>query len=103
MTALWAAKAPHPDWAIKVGPDPAPLLAEILNCHQAWRWLTRPQRHALLAHTAGDRVSAHPRVLAALTKHGLVDGNELTEAGRLVRKWNQPTLPATPDQAAVTP
>jgi hypothetical protein len=97
VTVPYATKAPHRDWRVGIGPDPVSLFAEVLNCQQVWRWLTRPQRHALVAHTAGDRISAHRRVLASLHKRGLVDDSgELTEAGRLVRKWNLPIVERVP-------
>jgi hypothetical protein len=97
VTVPYATKAPHPDWKVGIGPDPVSLFAEVLNCQQVWRWLTRAQRDALVVHTAGDRISAHPRVLASLHKRGLVGvDDELTEAGRLVRKWNLPIVERVP-------
>jgi len=88
------AKAPHPDWHVRVAEERAPAIVEVLNAQQVWRWLSRAQRHALLAHTAGDRISAHPRVLTALRQRGLLgDTGELTDAGVAVRRWNLPLLP----------
>ena len=88
------AKAPHPDWQVRLAEKRAPAIVEVLNAQLVWRWLTRAQQHALLAHTAGDRISAHPRVLAALRQHGLLaDTGVLTDAGVVVRRWNLPLLP----------
>jgi hypothetical protein len=87
---------PDGDWSVSVGPEMSSLLAEVLNCHQIFRWLTKPQRAALLDEKCGDIVSAHPVVIKHLQKRGLIDDDQrLTEVGSLVRKWNKP-IPKEP-------
>lgn len=77
-------------WRVEIGEEPAPLLAEALNARQIWRLLTAKQRAAILAAYPDGRVVGHPLTLNALERHGLMTGEpKLTEAGRLVAKWNR--------------
>ena len=76
-------------WTITVGPQPSSILAEVLNCHQVWSWLTKPQRVALKGASEGGRVAGGVVVLRNLREHGLIDeAGLLTAAGRLVLGWN---------------
>jgi hypothetical protein len=68
----------------RTGPE---LLVHVLNCQSAYRALTPAQRRRLL----NPGAPAHPRVLAALRAHGLVnDAGEYTDAGREIAAWNPP-------------
>lgn len=79
------------DWSVRLGPEQTSLLAEILNCHQVFGWLTKTQRAALLGDGVSSQVTGHPTVIANLRKRGLVDDRgRLTEVGALVRRWNKP-------------
>lgn len=76
-------------WSITIGPEPSSVLAEILNCHQVWSWLTKPQRAALKGATEDGWVAGRVIVLRHLREHGLIDEEDvLTAAGRLVLGWN---------------
>ncbi len=76
-------------WRISVSTAQTSLLAEVLNCHEVWSWLTKAQRAALKGATEDGKVSAHPLVLRHLHEHGLTDETDvLTAAGRLVLGWN---------------
>jgi hypothetical protein len=73
-------------WSIKIGEKPTSKFAEVINCQAVFRRLTKKQRAAVLnPHTV-----IHPNTYYSLVAHGLWEGDGLTEAGRLVAKWNQP-------------
>lgn len=73
-------------WRVGVGDRPQILLGEVIQCQEIFRRLTEMQRAAVLAPTA----PMHPLTRRALSGHGLLDDDGLTETGRLVAKWNQP-------------
>jgi hypothetical protein len=76
-------------WRAEVA-GPTALIAECLQARELWRLLTAKQRAAILAAYPDSRVVAHPLTLNALERHGLMTGEpKLTEAGRLVAKWNR--------------
>lgn len=80
---------PPKGWRIDVGTEPTSVLAEVLNCHQVWSWLTRPQRAALKGADEDGRVAGSAIVLRHLREHGLIDEEDvLTRAGGLVLGWN---------------
>ena len=80
---------PPNDWRISIGPESSSVLAEILNCHQVWSWLTKAQRTALRGADEEDRVSGGVVVLRNLRSHGLItEADTLTDAGALVLGWN---------------
>lgn len=76
-------------WRIDMGDGPSSLLAEVLNCHQVWKWLTKVQRATLKGADESGWVAGRLIVLHNLQKHGLIDDEYvLTRAGRLVLGWN---------------
>ena len=99
---------PHKDWTVSGGPEPVSLLVEIVNAHRTYRWLPKPGRAALLSAKGGGEATGHPLTLRSLRLHGLLDvDGVLTEAGRVVAKWNPPPKatvgpdrPATPENGA---
>lgn len=64
-------------------------MAEVLTAQAIWRRLSKAQRAALLAAYPDGRVTAHPSTLAALQRHELTADDQLTEAGRLIARWNK--------------
>jgi len=82
-------RRPPKGWRIDVGTAQSSILAEILNCHQVWSWLSKPQRATLRGAGEGGKVAGHVLVLRRLRERGLVDGQDvLTAAGKLVLGWN---------------
>lgn len=78
-------------WRVEIGPDPVPLVAEVLQAQALWKKLTRNQQTAMLAAYPDKRVVGHPLTLNALERHGLMTGEpKLTEAGQVLVKWNKP-------------
>lgn len=96
---------PHKDWKVGVGEQPTLLIAEIINAHTIWSWLTKPGRVALLSAKGGNAAVGHVRTLKTLRHHGLLTADgQLTEAGEVVAKWNPPPKPnREPDRPAVQP
>jgi hypothetical protein len=89
------------DWKIGIGPEPVPLIAEVLNAQSIWRMLSKPARAAIEAATKENiLVYAHPLTIKSLERHGFVVGTAyssrtavLTDAGRAVAKWNVKAKP----------
>jgi hypothetical protein len=76
-------------WRVDLGGE-TPILAECLQAQALWKKLSKNQQAAMLGAYPDKRVVAHPLTLNALERHGLMTGEpKLTEAGRLVAKWNR--------------
>lgn len=83
------------DWKIGIGPEPIPLLAEVLQAQAIWKRLSKKQRQAVEEATRENiLVYAHPLTIKALERRGFVIGTAyssrtavLTDAGHVVAKW----------------